>query len=41
MKGMYDCWAVDEAKEVCKDRSIWRSLTTPIGIKRETKLSYL
>ena len=35
--------AVDEAKEVCRDRSVWRFvafvLTTLLGIKCEAKLS--
>ena len=32
----------DEAKEVCKDPSAWRSVhyDYPLGIQREDKLSY-
>ena len=34
-EGIYE--EVDETKEVCRDRSVWRlfSLTTPLVIKRE------
>ena len=28
---------VDEAKEVCRDRSVWRCLTTTVEIQCETK----
>ena len=29
---------MDEAKQVCRDRSVWRSvLITPLGIKREVR----
>ena len=34
---------VDEAKEVCRDRSSWRPspLTTPLGVQRKAKFVFL
>ena len=39
-EGMKSFMTVDEAKAVCRDRSVPFPLTIPLRIKREVNLSY-